>query len=136
VLHLGFKGLAQTRHPSGGLLDGVHVVLEDDLLDRVGQLQPCNPAPVTRRPGALGSVANPVSKQQRLELVTGFTAAFSTEALEALEAFTEFFRGRLTLFPARFESLMIDVHWLSLVEYANVVLERLARDDALVAKDG
>ena len=66
----------------------------------------------------------------------GFTAAFSTEALEALEAFTEFFRGRLTLFPARFESLMIDVHWLSLVEYANVVLERLARDDALVAKDG
>jgi hypothetical protein len=47
-----------------------HVVLEHDLLDRIGQLQACDPAPVTRRPGALAGIPNAVAQQQRLELVT------------------------------------------------------------------
>jgi hypothetical protein len=60
---------------------------------------------------------------------SGFAAALPNEALEALERFTEFFRARLPLFPLRFESLMTDTHWLSVMEYANVLLEQLAHDD-------
>jgi hypothetical protein len=58
-----------------------------------------------------------------------FASAFPPEGLEALERFTEFFRARLPLFPTRFESLMTDKHWLSVIEYANVLLEKLAHDD-------
>jgi hypothetical protein len=65
-----------------------------------------------------------------------FTSAFRNEALEALDAFTQFFRARIPLFQARFESLMIDTHWLSVIEYANVLLEQLARDDTSSVKDG
>lgn len=65
-----------------------------------------------------------------------FSSEFPSETLIVLERFTEFFKARLPLFPPRFESLMTDTHWLSLTEYANVLLERLARDDALLNKDG
>jgi hypothetical protein len=60
---------------------------------------------------------------------TAFTSAFQPQELEALERFTEFLRARLPLFPARFESLMTDKHWLSVIEYANVLLDKLARDE-------
>jgi len=65
-----------------------------------------------------------------------FVSAFPREVLEALERFTEFFRTRLPLFPPRFERLMIDTHWLSVIEYANVLLEQLAHDDRWSDKDG
>jgi hypothetical protein len=60
---------------------------------------------------------------------TAFTSAFQPQELEALERFTEFLRARLQLFPPRFESLMTDKHWLSVIEYANVLLDKLARDE-------
>jgi hypothetical protein len=57
-----------------------------------------------------------------------FTSAFQGLELEVLERFTEFLRTRLPLFPARFENLMTDTHWLSVIEYANVLLDKLAHD--------
>src|SRR5688572_7680665 len=44
-----------------------------------------------------------------------FGSAFPPAELEALKRFTEFFRTHLPLFPPRFESLMTDVHWLSVI---------------------
>ena len=58
-----------------------------------------------------------------------FASAFSPQELEALARFTEFFRARLPLFPPRFESLMTDKHWLSIIEYANVLLDKFAHDE-------
>ena len=55
-------------------------------------------------------------------------AEFSSEARTGLEQFTEFFRARLPLFPQRFESLMHDIHWRGVTEYANLLLDQLARD--------
>ena len=65
-----------------------------------------------------------------------FASAFSTEALESLERFTHFFETHRPLLPRRFESLMTDVHWLSLIEYANVLLEQLAHDGRSTGQDG
>ena len=50
-----------------------------------------------------------------------FTSAFPREE-------SEFFQARLPLFPARFENLMTDKHWLAVIDYANVVLDKLAHD--------
>ena len=64
-----------------------------------------------------------------------FASAFSPQELEALALFTEFFRTRVPLFPPRFESLMTDKHWLSVIEYANVLLDKFALDE-ISTKDG
>src|SRR5262245_58773949 len=45
---------------------------------------------------------------------------------DALERFTAFFRHRRALLPDRFESLMTDVHWLGVIEYARVLLAQLS----------
>ena len=60
---------------------------------------------------------------------TAFASAFQPQELESLKQFTEFVRARVPLFPARFESLMTDKHWLSVIEYANVLLDKLASDE-------
>ena len=65
-----------------------------------------------------------------------FASAFSTDTLESFERFTQFFETHRPLLPRRFESLLTDVHWLSLIEYANVLLEQLARDDRSSSRDG
>ena len=65
-----------------------------------------------------------------------FASGFQLEGLEALERFTEFFRARLPLFPARFENLMTDKHWLSVIEYANVLLDKLAHDNVSTENGG
>jgi hypothetical protein len=65
-----------------------------------------------------------------------FASAFSTEALESLERFAQFFHSHRPLIPRRFESLMTDVHWLSVIEYANVLLEQLARNGKSSDRDG
>ena len=52
-----------------------------------------------------------------------FAAAFTDVELRQLELFTQFFEARLLLFPARFECLMVDMYWLSVVEYADGLLQ-------------
>ena len=55
-----------------------------------------------------------------------FSASFTMGELETLERFTQFFEARLALFPVRFESLMVDMYWLSVMEYAEGLLQELA----------
>jgi len=62
------------------------------------------------------------------------SGSFTDIELQQLERFTQFFEARLGSFPARFESLMVDMYWLSVMEYAESLLEDLAeyegpRDD-------
>ena len=65
-----------------------------------------------------------------------FASTFSAETFEGLERFTAFFKGRLPLLPSRFETLMTDTHWLSVMEYANVLLAQLAHDDPISRTNG
>lgn len=55
-----------------------------------------------------------------------YQAEFSQREQDRLEAFTQFFEVRLKDLPARFESLMTDVHWNSIGQYAAVLLGQLA----------
>jgi hypothetical protein len=55
-----------------------------------------------------------------------FLTSFTETELQQLERFTQFFEARLSLFPARFESLMVDMYWVSVMEYAEALLEDLA----------
>ena len=56
-----------------------------------------------------------------------FLASFTEPELQQLERFTQFFEARLRLFPTRFERLMVDMYWLSVVEYARELLDDLAK---------
>lgn len=59
-----------------------------------------------------------------------FQKAFSQPEQDRLELFTQFFETRLKQLPARFESLMVDVHWEGIREYAATVLDLLAGDES------
>jgi hypothetical protein len=55
-----------------------------------------------------------------------FIASLTVSELEKLERFTQFFEARLKEFPIRFEKLMVNVYWLSVVEYASSLLSDFA----------
>lgn len=58
-----------------------------------------------------------------------FQREFTQAEQDQLEMFTQFFEARLKQLPARFESLMTDVQWAGIREYAATVLEHLAGAD-------
>ena len=60
---------------------------------------------------------------------TSLATEFSDETNEALGRFADFFDNRRHLLPEGFEKLMADVHWLSVIEYANVLLAQLAQNE-------
>jgi hypothetical protein len=60
---------------------------------------------------------------------------FPGDINESLDRFTAFFRDRRSLLPDRFASLMTDVHWLGVIEYAKVLLARLAEVDDVANRE-
>lgn len=63
------QGLFETADAGGGVVDGMQVFLEDDLLGRLRQLEVAQPAHVRGGPGRLAAVGNAVAQQECLEAV-------------------------------------------------------------------
>jgi len=59
----------------------------------------------------------------------GFVAGFSPDERDRLHSFTNFFESRLSRFPSVFEKLMVDIYWLSVIEYARALLDELRESD-------
>lgn len=55
-----------------------------------------------------------------------FQREFTQNEQDRLEMFTQFYEARLKLLPARFKSLMVDVNWEGIREYACTVLQQFA----------
>jgi hypothetical protein len=67
VLELRADRASQALHAQARLVHGLHILLEGDLLRRVGKLQLRDPAPVRLGPGRSSGVADLVSQKQRLQ---------------------------------------------------------------------
>ena len=80
--------------------------------------------------GGQGSVSAELWRYWLKDAYLPHSAEFQQEFTQAeqdrLEMFTQFFEARLKQLPARFESLMVDVHWEGIREYAATVLELFA----------